>query len=417
MHWRTPFNALLTVPASLALAIGLLGWVATQAERTFGTPKWLLTVEAASAHSILSIVATGAMTALTLAYSLTLVVFTLAASSIGPRLLKRFTTERTNQITAGLLGGTFLYSIVALGTSAGQVPRIAALGSGFLAFMAVVQLIWFVRTVAQSVSIDDELAKIAARLERDLLRLRENSEIDVALPPDSAFRPAAETRQAGYLAQLDRGTLRKLATQGDIVVRVDHMPGEYLLKETPVMSIAGDTDAEIFGALEDVVRQEPARSDAEVVNFSLNLMVEIALRALSPGVNDTFTALAVTDMLSGALSSITRSEPRPEVLVDDKGAARVILPGASIRQLFDQAFAPLRRAASSNILMSQSLARAYQRLYETGNEETRAVIAEHVRAMRIDLERANHGDSDIMSVTGLMPGPLSKVPDKAHGTS
>ena len=407
MQWRTPFNALMTVPASLALAIGLLGWAASEAERTFGTPGWLLSLDVDSARGILTIAATGAMTALSLAYSLTLVVFTLAASSIGPRLLKRFTTERANQITAGLLGGTFLYAIIALGTSGGQVPRIAALGAGLLAILSVVQLIWFVRVVAQSVSVDDELAKIAARLERDLARLRKNSEVEAELPPETAFRPTAETDEAGYLAQFDRAALRALATKAGIVVRVDRLPGEYLLTETPVLSVAGDADEETRVALEGAVRQEPSRSDAETVHFSLNLMVEVALRALSPGVNDTFTALAVTDMLSGALSSIARTEPRPEVLLDDSGAARVVLPGASIRQLFDQAFEPLRRAASSNILMSQGLARAYQRLFDSGNGEARAVLAEHAKALRSDLERANHGEGDVRSVTELMPGPLS----------
>ncbi|MCU9850228.1 DUF2254 domain-containing protein [Defluviimonas sp. WL0024] len=403
MQWRTPFTALLTVPASLALVIAALAWVAVLCEDAFGTPRWLMSLDAASAHTILSVVATGAMTALALAYSLTLVVFTLAASSIGPRLLKRFTTERANQVTAGLLGGTFLYAIIALGLSGAEVPRLATVGAGMLAIASVVQLIWFVRTVAQSVSIDDELAKIAARLERDLTRLKDNSALSVELPDAKSFHVAAKTVQAGYLAQIDRDALVRLAKAEDIVVQVGHTPGEYLFEGAPVISVSRPVDEQTCESLQTAVRQEPARSDAGTVHFSLNLLVEIALRALSPGVNDTFTALAVSDMLSGALAGIAQTKPRPEVILDEAGRPRVISPGASIRRLFDQAFSPLRRAAATNILMAEGLARAYQRLFDAGNSEAREVVAEHVEILMFDLARTGHHDADIAVVKKQIP--------------
>ncbi len=407
MTWRTPFTALLTVPASIALLIGLAGWGAVFAEGFFGTPDWMLSLDTSAARTILSVVATSAMTALSLAYSLTLVVFTLAASSIGPRLLKRFTTERVNQITAGLLGGTFLYALVALGFGGEDALRIATLGAGVLAVASVVQLIWFVRTVAQSVSVDDELAKIAERLERDLARLKENSADAGDLPDPESFRPAAATSEAGYLAQLDRNAVVGLAETADIVVRVEHTAGDYVFADETVLSVNAEVSAEVSKKLSACVRQEPARSDAGTVHFSLNLLVEIALRALSPGVNDTFTALAVSDMLSGALAEVARSEPHPEVLRDAKGRARVILPGASIRQLLDEAYHPLRRAAGANVLMAQGLARAYERLHVAGHADTRAAVRDHAALLLADLDRSGHLPTDIASVRELMPGPAA----------
>ena len=391
--WRTPFNALLTVPATLALGVAALAICAVVAERLFGTPVWLMSLDENASTAILSVVATGAMTALALAYSLTLVVFTLAASSVGPRLLKRFTTERVNQVTAGLLGGTFLYALIALGLSGSMLPRLATLGAGLLSLASVVQLIWFVRSVAQSVSVDDEMANIAARLEDDLQRLLDNQKGDEPLPDAREFETAARTSRAGYLARFDR----------PVVLRIEHMPGEYLLKNTDVIGVSREIDDRTRDLLAGTVKQEPARSDAGTVHFSMNLLIEIALRALSPGVNDTFTALAACDMLSGAIAGIANTEPRPEVLFDKDDVARVILPGASVRQLIDLGFHPLRRAARDNILMAEGLARAYQRLFEVGSAQTRQHLAEHARVLVSDLRRAGHDRADIEAVTAHMP--------------
>ncbi len=401
--WRTPFNALLTVPATLALGVAALAICAVVAERLFGTPVWLMSLDENASTAILSVVATGAMTALALAYSLTLVVFTLAASSVGPRLLKRFTTERVNQVTAGLLGGTFLYALIALGLSGSMLPRLATLGAGLLSLASVVQLIWFVRSVAQSVSVDDEMANIAARLEDDLQRLLDNQQGDEPLPDAREFETAARTSRAGYLARFDRPALLRIATSANVVLRIEHMPGEYLLKDTDVIGVNREIDDRTRDLLAGTVKQEPARSDAGTVHFSMNLLIEIALRALSPGVNDTFTALAACDMLSGAIAGIANTEPRPEVLFDKDDVARVILPGASVRQLIDLGFHPLRRAARDNILMAEGLARAYQRLFEVGSAQTRQHLAEHARVLVSDLRRAGHDRADIEAVTAHMP--------------
>lgn len=407
--WRTPFSALLTIPATIALAIAASAWPLVLLERHYGSPEILRDLTTDAIRSFLPVVATGAMTALTLAYSLTLVVFTLAASSIGPRLLKRFTTERLNQVTAGLLGGTFLYALVVIGATGGPPPRIATVGAAGLAVASVVQLIWFVRNVAQSVSVDDEIAAIAARLRRDLERLK--AEVDRAPKMEDrwVFRPVAQATETGYLVHPDRVALCSLAQKADVVVRLDVPSGEYVLAGTPVLSANGALSPAETEALGKLVTVEPARSDSGTVQFAVNLLVEIALRALSPGVNDTFTALAVSDMLSGALVEIADDEPRPAVLSGADGSARAILPGVGLRNVFGQAFHPLRRAAFGNVLMAQGLARAYGRLYDRGGEVARTVMAEHARLLLDDLGRASLAAPDVESVIALLPEPLRGI--------
>lgn len=406
MTWRTPFTALLTVPASIAVTVGAAAVPLIMIERHWGAPGFLNSLGTDAIRSLLAVVATGAMTALSLAYSLTLVVFTLAASSIGPRLLKRFTTERVNQVTAGLLGGTFLYSLVVIGFSSGPPPRIAAAGAGLLAIASVVQLIWFVRNVAQSVSVDDEIAQITGRLRTEMARLKDIVEDAPPLSEGWKFHPVVCAQDTGYIVQPDRNALCSVAKKADIVLRIDRVAGDYVLAETPVMSVCGHVPEEFAEELRALVRLEAARSDSGTVHFSVNLLVEIALRALSPGVNDTFTALAVSDMLSGALADVADNEPKPEVLTDDDGKPRVIMPGVELRQVFGQAFHPLRRAAGKNVLMAQGLARAYGRLFENGGDEARTVMTDHARLLVDELRRASLASEDIVSVTELLPHDL-----------
>jgi uncharacterized membrane protein len=407
--WRTPFNALLTVPATIAIGIGLLAWPTVWLEYWMGTPEWLMQMDAGAVRVLLSVVAGGAMTALTLTFSLTLVVFTLAASSIGPRLLKRFTTDRVNQVTSGILGGTFLYSLVGIVFSGAHPSRFAALAAGLLAIASVVQLIWFVRSVAQSVSVDDEIAQITVRLKSELVRLKSNKTPSDGVPPDAAFRPIVYASGAGYVAKIKRQTLCELADAKGIVIRIDHVAGHYLLEGDVVASVAGDPDDETKEKLAELITLEPARSDAGNVHFSVNLLVEIALRALSPGINDTFTALAVADLLSGALADIADGASRPEVMTGAGEKARLMLPGVTLRPIFGQAFHPLRRSAANNVLMAQGLARAFARLYNIGGDETRSVMTNHARLLMADLSRASHLEADLDSVRELLPAEMRRL--------
>ncbi|MGB5068788.1 MAG: DUF2254 family protein [Albidovulum sp.] len=411
MIWRTPFNALMTVPATIAIGIGLLALPTIWLESWLGTPDWLEALDTGAVRVLLSVVAGGAMTALTLTFSLTLVVFTLAASSIGPRLLKRFTTDRVNQVTSGILGGTFLYALVGIVFSGAQPSRFAALGAGLLAVTSVVQLIWFVRSVAQSVSVDDEIAQITVRLRGELARLNSNQSPSDDLPPDADFRPVVHAQSAGYIAEVKRQVLCSLADANDIVIRIEYVAGHYLLEGAVIASVAGEVDEETTARLAELITQEPARSDAGNVHFSVNLLVEIALRALSPGINDTFTALAVADLLSGALAEIADGAVRPEVITGAGDKARLLLPGVALRPIFGQAFHPLRRAAANNVLMAQGLARAYARLFEIGGTETRDVMADHARLLMADLARAAHLEADLNSVGELFPAEMRRLAD------
>jgi len=409
---RKPFVVLLTVPASIALSIGLLPLVSVFLEREFAKEAFspfVLQFSVESAHTLLSVVATGAMTALSLAYSLVLVVFTLAAGNIGPRLLQRFTSELVNQVTAGILGGTFLYAIITLlFTQPDFVPKITIFGAVLLAIISVLQLIYFVRHVSQSVSVDDEIAQITARITRQFHNLQRTTDTDGETPDKAEFTHEICAATAGYVGWFDEEYLLETASEHELMIWVEVPSGGFVLAGEQVARVAGEADEDLLEAIRKHITIESSRSEDRSPEFSINLLVEIALRALSPGINDTYTALAVVNSFSNAFAKIAEADTAPILTSDDTGTPRLILPSMSMSELLGQAFHPIRLATAQNILMAQGFARSLARLYVVGGKEMRKLITEHARLLMQTMESANHFDHDLQRVRSCFPKDLAE---------
>lgn len=411
---REPFSLLLMAPAAIAIGVGSISVPLLWIEHAWPDLAELLpSFSPDTARSVLTVIATAAMTALSLAYSLTLVVFTLAASAIGPRLLKRFTSDHVSQITAGAFAGCFLYALLAL-TFLPEQHRVSltVLFGLFLAGHAVLQLIFFVHHVARSVSIDDEVADIAGRLNRALDAHRKRYTALSETPEDDAFATEVKCLRSGYIGVVDEADLVRLAAEHELVVRINERPGAFVLEGAPLALLSKPADDEVLAEIADMIDLDPSRSEGREIEFSIHLLVEIGLRALSPGVNDQYTAIAVSDAISGAVVDILSGEHKPSGLVDETGAPRLIVPGLSAKQLIGQAYHPLRRAGAGSILMSQALARAFGRLHAAAEHAAdREMIAGHAALLLESLETEAHLPSDLESVVEFLPEALRDALD------
>lgn len=411
---RRPFVVLLTVPAGIALFIGGLPFITVYAENLWLTdPSATLFPQLGfdNAQTALTVVAGGAMTALSLTYSLVLVVFTLAAGNIGPRMLKRFTSDLVNQITAGIFGGTFLYALITiLLIERSNLPKITIIGAGLLAVLCVMQLIYFVRHVSRSVTIDDEIADITDKLKIALenrYSRTDANEVDEAEKPNDEFSFDICASKSGYICALREEKLLEIAEEHDVCLKVHKSMGEYTLSEEVLFSASKNLDGDLAKTIQDLASIQPSRSEDSPIEFSINLLLEIALRALSPGINDTYTAIAAVDSLSNALSTVVSwGDMSSLILKDSKGTERLIIPEFSVEHLINQAFHPLRRAAADNVLMSQCLARAYARLYETAREDVREQLVDHGFFLLRELENSGQFEEDIESVSSKLPAGM-----------
>ena len=406
---RKPFVLLFTVPSAIVLSLAALPLLLNLLDANFAKgilSPFVLQIEPQSAHALLSVVATGAMTALSLAYSLVLLVFTLAAGNIGPRLLRRFTTEPVNQVTAGIFGGTFLYCLVTmLLIGENYLPKITVSVAGLLAVISVLQLIYFVRQVSRSITIDDEIAQISAKLVRDianLLKDHDEKARDAAEKVD--FSHVISSRSAGYVGETNEARAIKLARHHDLAVRVTKQAGEYVLVGEPLLRLTREVDDETASALLGTITIEASRSDASNIEFSINLLIEIALRALSPGVNDTFTARACVDSLSKALTDPVKQGLASYHRNDEDGELRLAIPGLSLKSMIGTAFHPLRRASRDNILMARSVAKALSRLATVATDKSLPVLREHAKLLESELKKAGLREEDIDTVRDCLGG-------------
>ncbi len=344
----------------------------------------LLYVDYDTGRALVSTVASASITTLGLVYSLVLLVFTTAAGNIGPRLLQRFTGDRANQITAGLLGGTYLFSLSVLHqTDESFVPHLSIAFVIVFAALCVLQLIFFVHQASISVTVDEEVAEVAKRLQDRLSELIRQEEEGPSPEFDSSHMCwELKARKSGYVSAIDPQALIEFAADNDLRIELKARQGDFVLAGLPILSTSrelAESEAKALGEIErDAVRLSRSRNPAGDIEFSINLLVEIAVRALSPGLNDTFTAIACVDRLSSALALPVEYGLQSGTWTDDMETPRLKIPGFTLESLLDRAYDPLRQTARSNVLMTISVLKSLGRLSKLANDESLPLVRWHL---------------------------------------
>ncbi|NVK33804.1 MAG: DUF2254 domain-containing protein [Rhodobacteraceae bacterium] len=383
-------HGFITVPGILALLIWLSSALTLGLDRahviqdisSIVLKNWL---PYQTALSVLGTVAGAAITTLSLVYSLVLVVFTLAAGTIAPRLLRRFTNDRVSQLTAGLLGGTFLFTLTVLSTTSPDfVPRLSTAVSIVLAALSVLQLIYFVHSVSVSVMIDQEIADIGEQLKVKIKQivLEDEASERTKWPEEESFDRTLHSPKSGFLSLHDPGALVAFAQQRDFLIELSASPGEFItegeeLARFTVPKVSNEEEGEDDLELKicDCLQLSAVGEDYRGVVFSTNLLLEIALRALSPGVNDTFTAMSCVSRLSECLTLPVSRGIRENIQLDSDGDPRLCVPGLTLEDLLHKTFQPIRQAAASNHLMLVNLANVFTRLHALAqNKRVRELI-------------------------------------------
>lgn len=293
---------------------------------------------------------------------LTMVALSLASSQLGPRLLRNFMRDIANQVVLGTFVATFLYCLLVLRTirRADEVAFVPHLS------VSIGLLIYFIHHVSVSIQADEVVARVGRELEAgiDILfpgQLGQPGSGVLSAPGDAAL-PAAFEREArpvaaledGYLQLIDADALMALACREDLLLRLERRPGHYLVRgQTMVMVWPGERVTEaLVERLNDAFVLGNQRTATQDVEFSFQQLVEIAVRALFPGINDPFTAIACVDRLGSALSSLARRVLPSALRFDAHGRLRLVAPGYTFAGIVDAAFNQIRQSVPSNPAMA-----------------------------------------------------------------
>lgn len=371
-YWYRLRSSLWFVPATMAFLAVALALCAVGIDKTV-TDDWLRLLGwsysggAEGASMLLSTVA-GSMIAIAgTVFSMTLVALSLASSQLGPRLLRNFMRDTANQVVLGTFVATFLYCLLVLRTirradEVAFVPHLSVSIGVLLAIVSVGVLIYFIHHISVSIQADQVVARVGRELDEGINRLFPadlgNPGADASKAPSEVNLPAEFARQAcpvaalkdGYIQMIDADALMALACKEDLLLRLERRPGHYLAKGRTILMVwPGDRVTETLAdKLNAAFVLGNQRSAAQDVEFSLQQLVEIGLRALSPGINDPFTAVACVDRLESALCRLAQRDMPSPYRFDSHGQLRLVATGATFAGIVDTAFNQIRQSARSN---------------------------------------------------------------------
>jgi uncharacterized membrane protein len=356
-------QSLWLVPGAMSAGAAILAWLLLSSSFEAvvtdpGTRWWLFSGDAGTARDLLSSLLSGLITMTSLVVSITMVVLSLAAGQLGPRLIISFIRDRQIQVVLGLFIGTIVYTLLVLRSvtdefGSGATPHIAVAVASALTLLCLFALLFYVHKIARSIIADTVVREVADALE-DAIAKASPEHRD---PPEEATDPTAfSTRTpvsvglAGYVQVIDYGQLVEVAAKEDVVVETRIRAGHFVLRGGDHFEIL--SNAPMPDALADDLRKTvvigPERTSTQDLEYSVRQLVEIAVRALSPGINDPFTALAVVNRLGAALECAAGHLDPPSLHADDKGVVRVRAHVTNFVGLLDASFDQIRQAATGN---------------------------------------------------------------------
>jgi uncharacterized membrane protein len=398
--WDTLRSSLWFVPVlMIALAAGL-SFVFIALDRSemqlIAKTGWVWGGGPDGAREVLSTIAGSMITVAGVVFSITIVAFQLASSQFGPRLLRNFMRDTGNQVVLGTFIATFLYSLLVLRTVRGEgsdefVPYLSVALAIVLAVISLGVLIYFIHHVSVSIQaahvitvVNDELAYVIERLFPQKLGhevpedgLRKKAEI----PENFASRahPIAAVA-SGYLQAIDTDKLMAVAKAHDLLLDLKCRPGHFVEQgSTFALAWPGDrVDEQVIEQISAACIYGPERTLTQDVEFAVDQLVEVAVRALSPGTNDPFTAIRCIDRLGVALCQLTERVMPSPYRYDDTDTLRVIASPVTFASVTDAAFNQIRQYGHTSVAVTiRLLERIAAVAAHTYREADRAALLRH----------------------------------------
>jgi uncharacterized membrane protein len=364
-------------PLTITLTLGCLGALLSSLEELVpGFSNFVPTLLFPShadpqvAQVILGGIAASIMTVVSIVFAILLMTLTLASMQFSPRIIVSFSRDRVTQWTLGVFLGTFTYCMAAL-PAARSFPRpfapvVTVLGAMLLALACVAWLLFFIHHISRAISVNQIVDRIASETEvmvNDLMRWSHRSEKAARNDPRDEFQwdTTLPSLASGYIRFLDTARLIALAKMYHVKIDILRRVGHFVPAGVPLMRLskgdrlpAGGAD-ELRGAF-DI---GPVRTLQQDVEFGVLQIVDIALKAISPAVNDPSTAITSVDQLSRILIRFASLETPESALYDPPGVFRVYVPWIGFEHLLDSAFEQIRWYSRSDVAVSLRLLRAF----------------------------------------------------------
>jgi uncharacterized membrane protein len=379
-------------------------------------PRWVRTGSADAGRQVLIAIAAAIITTIGVVFSITILALTLSSQQFGPRMMRNFIRDIGNQMTLGVFVATFVYAVLGLGSITGLpggnfVPHLTITVAEALLLLDLAVLIYFIHHIAKTIQLPEVIASIARDLDRA---------IDAEFPGEAVIgervrppEPAADlieklntrgavvtAKHSGYLQFVGYGQLIAIAETLDAVIRLAYRPGHFVVANRPLATVwPSGAAGQVEVALDKAHITGPHRTLTQDPVFAIDQLVEIAIRALSPAVNDTFTALTCIDWLSAGLSNISSRDLQEGVYQGRSGKVRLIESDPSYSRMVNRAFDKVRQAGHGMPAVLIRLLDALDHIADsTKSSEQRAILVRQAKMIMHGVEAEVSEPNDVADI-------------------
>lgn len=384
-------------PLAIAMVLGTAGLVFSQLEVAFpGLERWVpfsifpTHSDPQGAQVILGSIATSVMTVVSIVFSILLMTLTLASMQYSPRILIGFTRDKGTQWTLGVFLGTFAYCVAAMPAARNApepfAPVGTVLGAMTLAFLCVAWLLYFIHHISQAISVNHIVERIASETEAAINDLMPHPVTWAKVPSQQLARFANEapvrSPESGYVRFIDVPRLVSIAVEHKLSLHVVRRVGHFVPKNATLLVVdcPSALDHGVQELLQEVFEIGPSRTLEQDVEFGVLQIVDIALKAISPAVNDPSTAISCIDHLGRLLIMIGSREPPDALYFDPPGILRVSLQWLTFDRFLESAFDQIRSYSKNDLAVSLRMMRSLIDISSTISDRgTRELLAERGR--------------------------------------
>ncbi len=357
---------------------------------------WFLFMGTRAARDMLNAIAVSMLTVTSLAFSLMMVAVVQTANAYSPRILREFLADSTNQNVLGILVGTFLYSLIGLRSiSAYHSQQIAPVlmtnGALLLAIASTGGLVRLIDNVSRSIKVEDVIRRIvwAARneVEHDFFE-----PVGHACPAEvhpeqypAHGSTSIVSHQTGYIQLIDARALFELACRHNLLVRFHKTVGDFVISNTRIMDVWGEVDDDLHEELIDAIALGPERTLLQDRRFAVRQLVDVALRALSPAVNDPTTAIDTMNAIADILARMAEEGLEVASRCDEDMKLRLIFPTYGFADLLELAFGQILYYGGDDRVVLAHVLDICSQLHEMApDDEVEASIAHYIDSRHLE---------------------------------
>lgn len=417
-YWFVPS---ILAAAAVAAAFGLLSVDARVAGDVPLQAWWLYGGSAGGAQAVLAAIVSAMISVTSVVFSITIVVLSLASNQFGPRLIRNAMRDRATQIVMGVFIATFIYALLILGSVQGVeersfVPRLSVTFGVLLVILSAGFLIFFIHHVALRIQADFVAASISDEVRDAVERLypgdvgrspREVEPLDGERGLELPHRTDVPAERDGYIQIVHSDRLLELASRNELRIELRRRPGDWIVRGKALAALASAAPAapDRVSEIRDCFVLSRHRSLTQDAEFGFQQLVEVAVRALSPGVNDPFTAMTCIDWLSAHLRDLAGREFPARHRYDEQGRLRLIAHDVSFAHFVAIAFDPIRQNARGSVAVLGRMLEAIDTVLEgTPHPDRRKPLVHQAYLVLAAAESAGVAQADLARLRELQAG-------------